>query len=183
MNQQLSGSNTPFGNLALHVPRACATHVKRMIEQKRSGVISTSQGTVIPCKRRVSRPHAQKKSNQVFFALGGVLLALAFAQDANMGMVMLPAVGLLFLMRGMLLGSGLWLMYGGILSGVGMGLLATEGPLHLASGDAGGCLFLMASALGLLSISFLSRRYTCQTQWWPLIPGAMLAMTALFLIV
>jgi hypothetical protein len=92
-----------------------------------------------------------------------------------------PLLGLFCILRGIETRSSVLFIPGGLLAGAGLGLLLTAGPLHLASGDTASSIFLFVWALGLFSITFLSRKFTYHPQWWPLIPGGMMLLTSLAL--
>jgi hypothetical protein len=75
------------------------------------------------------------------------------------------------------------LIPGSLLGGAGLGLLCVNVPLPLMRGDTAGSIFLFCFAIGWFSIFFLSRLYTRDPQWWPLLPGSMMALTSLCLLV
>jgi len=63
---------------------------------------------------------------------------------------------------------------GGVLSGIGLGILAMQSPWHFPAEVQSG-IFLLCFALGWFLISLLSSLFTC-TLWWPLIPGGIMAL-------
>ena len=67
-----------------------------------------------------------------------------------------------------------WIIPGGVLSGIGLGILAMEGPWRLPIENQNG-LFLLCFALGWFLITILTAIFTC-TQWWALIPGGIMAL-------
>jgi hypothetical protein len=67
-----------------------------------------------------------------------------------------------------------WIIPGGVLSGIGLGILAMEGPWRLPIENQNG-LFLLCFALGWFMITILTAIFTC-TQWWALIPGGIMAL-------
>ena len=67
-----------------------------------------------------------------------------------------------------------WIIPGGVLSGIGLGILAMEGPWRLPIENQNG-LFLLCFALGWFLITILTAIFTC-TQWWALIPGGIMAI-------
>lgn len=92
-----------------------------------------------------------------------------------------PLVGLFCVLRGIETRSGIFFIPGGLLSGVGLGMLLTAGPLSLFRGDVASGIFLLFWALGMFSITLLSRSFTHTPQWWPLILGTMLLLTSVTL--
>ena len=63
---------------------------------------------------------------------------------------------------------------GGVLTGIGLGILAMQGPWQFPAVDQNG-VFLLCFALGWFLITFLTALFTC-TQWWALIPGGIMAL-------
>ena len=66
-----------------------------------------------------------------------------------------------------------WIIPGGVLTGIGLGILATEGPWQFPAADQNG-IFLLCFAFGWFLITLLTALFTC-TQWWALIPGGIMA--------
>jgi hypothetical protein len=99
------------------------------------------------------------------------------AQLLELGWLMLPAQGAGFLLAGVLRREAGWLIPGGILAGISLGIVLTEGPLPIAVGDqASGGVFMLSFALGWFSIAILSKLFTDETQWWPLIPAGIMTL-------
>ncbi len=67
-----------------------------------------------------------------------------------------------------------WIIPGGVLTGIGVGILAMEGPWQLPMESQNG-LFLLCFSLGWFLITILTAIFTC-TQWWALIPGGIMAL-------
>lgn len=67
-----------------------------------------------------------------------------------------------------------WIIPGGVLSGIGMGILAVEGPWRFPIEIQNG-IFLLCFAVGWFLITILTAVFTC-TQWWALIPGGIMAL-------
>jgi hypothetical protein len=63
---------------------------------------------------------------------------------------------------------------GGVLTGIGLGILAMQGPWQFPVTDQSG-VFLLCFALGWFLITILTAMLTC-TQWWALIPGGIMAL-------
>jgi hypothetical protein len=63
---------------------------------------------------------------------------------------------------------------GGVLTGIGLGILAMEGPWKFA-GEGQSGIFLICFAFGWFLITLLTAIFTC-TQWWALIPGGIMAV-------
>ena len=67
-----------------------------------------------------------------------------------------------------------WIIPGGVLSGIGLGILAMQSPWQFPVADQNG-VFLLCFALGWFLITLLTALFTC-TQWWALIPGGIMAL-------
>ena len=83
-------------------------------------------------------------------------------------------LGCAMLVWGSISHRGGWIIPGGVLSGIGLGILAIEGPWHFPIELQNG-VFLMCFALGWFLITLLTALFTC-TQWWALIPGGIMAL-------
>jgi uncharacterized membrane protein len=110
---------------------------------------------------------------------GIVLVALGLffllAQFLNLGAWVLPILGLAFLTVGAVTRQAGWMIPGGILSGLALGVFMVEGPLGVAEPVAGG-LFLIAFAAGWVLIYLASRLLTTDPQRWALIPAGIMAL-------
>ncbi|MCA9969008.1 MAG: hypothetical protein KC425_02275 [Anaerolineales bacterium] len=108
----------------------------------------------------------------------GVLsLAAQFVSlPAFAGLLVLPAIALIFFIAGIAARQIGFLIPGGILAGIGLGAFLIEGPLAPIHGDAEGGIFLLSMAAGWALITLLSAVATPRTHWWPLIPGGIMAL-------
>lgn len=119
---------------------------------------------------------------------GGLLALVAqFVPDSwgfSYGLVVLLGLGAAFILAGILSRHTGWFIPGGILTGIGAGVALVDGPLarllpaNLLPVDDGG-LFMLAFAGGWFLITVLTAIFTDETQWWPLIPGAIMALIGL----
>lgn len=64
---------------------------------------------------------------------------------------------------------------GGVLTGIGLGILVSEGPWTIPAVNQNG-LFLICFALGWFLITLLTGLFTGCTLWWPIIPGGIMAV-------
>lgn len=111
--------------------------------------------------------------------IGGIaLVALGIffllAQFLNLGAWVLPILGLGLLSVGVLTKQAGWMIPGGILSGLALGVFTVEHPLSRDNPVAGG-LFLIAFAAGWALIYVASRLFTNNPQRWALIPAGIMA--------
>ncbi|MCA9953599.1 MAG: hypothetical protein H6657_02870 [Ardenticatenaceae bacterium] len=121
-------------------------------------------------------------SGLILVALGLVLLAgqfITFDLPESMGLLVVPALGALFLVWGILTRNGGLMIPGGILSGVGWGAYAIEGPFAIWQGDSEGGVFLIFLGLGFGLVTLTTAVFTDKTHWWALIPGSIIAFVGI----
>jgi hypothetical protein len=118
----------------------------------------------------------QKIAGGVILILAGVMLLLARWLDIGMFLVLL--MGAAMLTWGAISRRVGWIIPGGLLSGIGLGILALEGPFKLAalSEAPSGGVFMLCFALGWFLVALVSRLVACKTMWWALIPGGIMAV-------
>lgn len=115
---------------------------------------------------------------------GGIILILVGALTllaqldvfTNIGMLFLPALGIIFLVWGLLTRTFGLIIPGGILGGIGLGAALMEGPLAGLAEPTQGAIFLLAFAAGWVLISLLSKFTAGTFQWWPLIPAGIMGL-------
>jgi hypothetical protein len=87
------------------------------------------------------------------------------------------ALGLIFIIAGILKRSAGLIIPGGIIGGAGLGTVAMMNNWLAPMGSAaGGGVFLLVMSLGWFSITLLSKLFTDETQVWALFPGAAMAL-------
>ena len=92
----------------------------------------------------------------------------------NIGSYTVLLIGCAMLLWGSLFRLKGWVIPGGILSGIGLGILVTEGPWHIPENLMTG-VFLLCFSMGWFSIVLLTGLRTCP-QWWAAIPGGIMAV-------
>lgn len=123
-----------------------------------------------------------EKSPQRDRVVGGTILiglGLLFllGQFFNIGLLVLPILGIAFMVAGIATRKAGFFVPAGILSGIALGTFLIEGPYTIVSGDeARGGVFLLSFALGWAGITLLSTLFTDEPQRWPLIPGGIMAL-------
>ncbi|MEZ4630950.1 MAG: hypothetical protein R2880_09625 [Deinococcales bacterium] len=70
--------------------------------------------------------------------------------------------------------EGLWIMPGSILLGVALATMLCQFS-ELSSQQTGG-VFTLSASLGWFGVTFLSKRFTASTLWWPVIPGIIMIL-------
>jgi hypothetical protein len=106
----------------------------------------------------------------------GILAFIGQYGGPLMGSFVLLVAGVLFLVAGCMGRRIGFLIPGGILSGLGLGVALITGPLAAYSGETTGAVMLLSFALGWVLITPLSAVFTDKLIWWPLIPGGVLGL-------
>lgn len=109
-------------------------------------------------------------------AIGLLVLLVQNIKTESLGLLFLPALGGLFLVAGILGRQVGFIIPGGILTGIGMGVVLTQNPALAVTDTAQGGVFFLGFALGWFLITVLSRVFTRDPQWWALIPGTIMAL-------
>jgi hypothetical protein len=131
-----------------------------------------------------SSTNVTQSENRREAAIGGTLLIaigvlVLLAQNINsedLGLLFLPALGGLFLIAGIVGREAGFIIPGGILTGIGLGVIFTQNPALIAADTAKGGVFFIGFALGWFLITMLTKLFTNETHWWALIPGAIMAL-------
>lgn len=111
----------------------------------------------------------------ILIAIGLLFLLGQLINLENWGLLLLPGLGALFLLWGIITRQSGLLIPGGILSGIGWGTYAIAGPWSLGQGLDDGGLFLIIFGAGFASITLFSAIFTKENHWWALIPGGIIA--------
>lgn len=110
----------------------------------------------------------------IMIAIG---VSLMVAQLTGFGWLFPLALGLGFLTAGALTRKPGLIIPGGILSGVGLGVIAVDNAWFApANSEASGGVFLLAFAAGWVLISVFTRLFSDETHVWALIPGGIMAL-------
>lgn len=114
----------------------------------------------------------------VLIVIGLLALAAQFIEFGEwLGLLILPALGLIFFAWGIVTRESGLMIPGGILSGLGLGtLLITVGPFADTGGDFQGGIFMLAFALGWFLIPIVSSLVTGDNHWWAVIPGGIIGL-------
>jgi hypothetical protein len=99
----------------------------------------------------------------------------------HLSLLIVPVLGLLFLLWGITTREGGLLIPGGILTGIGAGIWLSQ-RLYGGIEDGGqdtAAVILISFAAGWALITILSAIFTHETMKWPLIPGAILGFIGL----
>lgn len=130
-----------------------------------------------------SNPSQRRWVGGVALILAGVLMLLVtFTEIDWLGLLLLPLLGVIFLVWGIVAGRVGPIIPGGILTGLGTGLWLSQqvfrGDNQL---DAG--IITLALGLGFLLIVPLSAYFTKESHWWPSVPGSILVLVGIALFI
>jgi hypothetical protein len=106
----------------------------------------------------------------------GILAFIGQYGGPLMGSFVLLVAGVLFLVAGCMGRRIGFLIPGGIMSGLGLGVALITGPLAASSGETTGAVMLLSFALGWVLITPLSAVFADKLIWWPLIPAGVLGL-------
>lgn len=118
---------------------------------------------------------ARVAAGVALIAIGLLLVLVQIVKIDIPGWLFLGGLGLIFLVWGLLTRTFGLIIPGGVLGGIGLGVFLTELPLDGMTDTASGGLFLLGFSLGWALITLLSPLTTERIQWWPLIPGGIIA--------
>ncbi len=118
----------------------------------------------------------------VLVAIGLMALAGNIWPSNLWGTITLPALGVIFLIWGFLRRSAGPMIPGGILTGLGLGVVAQQTLFLGANEEARGAVVVLGLALGFLAIMPLAILVEGHTHWWPAIPGGILLVVSLALL-
>jgi hypothetical protein len=128
---------------------------------------------------QVNTTHTTERSRRDRLTVGVVLIAigvLLLIGQVFETWIALPALAVGFLVAGAYRREAGWMIPGGILSGISLGIFLLDGPYAGAEGELQGGIFLLAFAAGWLLIVLLSALLTTERQWWALIPAGIFAL-------
>ncbi len=121
-----------------------------------------------------------RQGGQRELVTGGVLIGagalILLAQWIEIGLLVLPALAMIFAVAGIITRSAGWFIPAGILGGIGLGAAAEELTPYFGDAEVEGGLFLLSFALGWVAVYALSRIFTLSPQRWALIPAGILAL-------
>ena len=123
-------------------------------------------------EKKINNRRSHRIAGGVILILFGMATLLQHWFDIGNYVVLLLGLGMLS--WGSVSRRTGWIIPGGVLSGIGLGILAMESPWRFPIDNQNG-LFLLCFALGWFLITILTAIFTC-TQWWALIPGGIMAL-------
>jgi hypothetical protein len=115
----------------------------------------------------------------VLIMLGMVLFISNVWNAADVGLLVLPTLGAIFLAWGLVERHPPLLIPASILLGLGLGVLLQQTALIDASSAIRGGIVVLGLSLGFLAIIPLVAPFEQHLSWWPVIPGGVLLVVAL----
>lgn len=123
----------------------------------------------------------------ILITIGAALFLAQFVDFDNTllaqfdGVLLIPLIGGVFLVAGILTRNAGFLIPGGIISGIGWGATFVTGTVTLpffAEWNEG-AIFMLTFAAGWALITLLTAIFSDETHWWALIPSAIMALIGL----
>ncbi len=131
---------------------------------------------------QTSNPNKTYVIGSMLILMGILFFVEQVVQSPYLGMLIIPGLGLIFIVWALLLRSFGLLVPGGILLGVGVGSMLAGSFWPADLGIDAGASFQIAFGLGWVLITLLSPLTTGGFQWWPLIPGGILLSIGLLIL-
>lgn len=126
-----------------------------------------------------SQHHRRGLAGLALVVIGALTLVDTLTQADLLGLLFLPALGLLFLTWGVLSRQVGPMVPGGVLLGVGVGVLLTRDALVQSNGKEHAAILLLCIGLGFALTTLLSLVFTARRPWWPLLPAGLLVLLSL----
>ena len=114
----------------------------------------------------------------------GVLLLIVQWVGADLGgLLVLPGIGLVFLVAGLVSRRAGYMVPAGILLGLGTGVLLGTRVFEDASDNATAGIIVLGLGAGFILVMILSAMTAEGSHWWPLIPGGILSLIGVALLI
>jgi hypothetical protein len=148
-------------------------------------MISHDKGPLFEGRTSVGGVDGKWIAGIALIAIGGILLVAQFTNSTWTGLLIFPALALIFLAWGIAARSPGLMVPAGIFIGLGLGTWLVTGDWLTSNmvADTKGGIFLLAFAVGWASITLLSALFTREVHWWPLIPGGIMAIVGVALVI
>ncbi len=126
-----------------------------------------------------SRPDATTRGSVAaglaLIAFGILMLLGQLEMLGRLELLIVPALALIFLAWGLATHTFGLVIPGGILAGIALASYLIGQPFATVGETTQGAIFLLAFSTGWVLIALLSLFLTPRFQWWPLIPGGIMA--------
>lgn len=129
-----------------------------------------------------SKPGDERIGPIIMIVIGIVALIAMLTESEVAGLLILPALGLIFLIWGFLSRRFGLVVPGCILTGLGVPLFFGRQTFGLDGEDLGG-LIILGLGLGFVAMTLIAPMMREKRLLWPLIPGAILALMGVLLMI
>jgi hypothetical protein len=119
----------------------------------------------------------------ILLVFGALMLIGNVTQWAFVGELILPVLGLFFVLASVMARRPALMVPGGILTGLGCGVLVSQMLFVGTPGETQGGIVVFGLALGFLMITPLCYAVAHAAPWWPAIPGGILFVVGLALLI
>lgn len=125
----------------------------------------------------------RQTTGMVLITIGVLTFIATIARTEIIGLLVLPALGMIFIAWGVVTKHFGFMIPGGILLGLGIGTLVQQEFMTQASSDTRGAVVVLGLALGFLAILPLCWFVAERLELWTLIPGGVLLVVGLCLLI
>jgi F0F1-type ATP synthase assembly protein I len=129
------------------------------------------------------RPDQRLIAGVVLIVFGMLMLLAPFTNSSILGLSILPILGVLFIVWGLLARLPGPMIPGGILTGLGLGILLSQYAFSSSTGETQGGIVLLGLGIGFLLIIPLAWIVSPVRHWWALIPGGILTFIGIALLI
>lgn len=124
--------------------------------------------------------HNDLTGGLILIAVGLIIMIGRFVDvSANVGLLIMPAIGAGFLLWGILTRQSGLIIPGSIISGIGWGAYLISGPVTIPANVEEGGIFMLVFGAGFAAITLLSTVFTNEKHLWALIPGSIMVFIGL----
>lgn len=154
------------------------------------GSMMIAVGVCAKGKTMTEKPKTDEDADPRDRTIGGVLLIVLgifvllqyLFPSTNIGQLILPGLGVMFLIWGVLTHRFGLMIPGCILTGLGGALLITQ-AMPPVEGTVTGGIFVLGLALAFVAMSLISPYFLPRRELWPLVPAAILGVIGILLVV
>ena len=158
------------------------TQVQPPVETRNEQTMQTTQTTQNAQALTHHGPDRRLIAGVVLIAFGVLTLLGTLTDSSIVAMSILPALGVLFIVWGLVARLPGVMIPGGILIGLGTGTLLSQLAFSSMSGEAEGGIIVLGLGLGFLLILPLTWLISPIRHWWALIPGGILTFVGIALL-
>ena len=119
----------------------------------------------------------------VLIGIGVLLLIGQMVGTEIVGLLVLPGIGLIFLVAGLVTRRAGYMVPAGIMLGLGTGVLLGTQVFANTAGETQGGIVVLGLGAGFILVMLLSVLTREGTHWWPLIPGGILSVIGVALLI